>query len=29
MQNVKLIYNKEDAERAWGKLMDLYKEGLA
>jgi len=28
MQNGKPIYNKEDAERAWGKLMDLYKAGL-
>jgi carboxymethylenebutenolidase len=29
MQNGKPIYNQDDAERAWGKLMDLYKAGLA
>ena len=29
MQNGKPIYNKADAERAWGKLMALYKAGLA
>jgi carboxymethylenebutenolidase len=29
MQNGASIYNKADAERAWGKLMALYKMGLA
>ena len=29
MQNGAPIYNKADAERAWGKLLDLYKAGLA
>ena len=28
-QNGKPIYNKPDAERAWGKLVDLYKTALA
>jgi carboxymethylenebutenolidase len=28
-QNGAPIYNKEDAERAWGKLVALYKAGLA
>jgi hypothetical protein len=28
-QNGKPIYSKPDAERAWGKLMALYKAGLA
>jgi carboxymethylenebutenolidase len=28
-QNGKPIYNKEDAERAWGKLVALYKTALA
>ena len=28
-QNGKPIYNKPDAERAWGKLIDLYKATLA
>jgi carboxymethylenebutenolidase len=28
-QNGKPIYNKADAERAWGKLVALYKAGLA
>ena len=27
-QNGKPIYNKPDAERAWGKLLALYKAGL-
>ncbi len=29
MQNGAPIYNKPDAERAWGKLLALYKAGLA
>jgi carboxymethylenebutenolidase len=29
MQNGKPIYNKADAERAWGKLLALYKAALA
>jgi len=29
MQNGAPIYNKADAERAWGKLLALYKEGIA
>jgi carboxymethylenebutenolidase len=29
MQNGKPIYNKPDAERAWGKLLALYKAALA
>jgi carboxymethylenebutenolidase len=29
MQNGKPIYNKADAERAWAKLLALYKAGLA
>src|SRR5690242_9800421 len=29
MQNGKPIYNKPDAEKAWAKLMTLYKEALA
>ena len=28
-QNGKPIYNKPDAERAWGKLVALYKAALA
>ena len=28
-QNGKPIYNKPDAERAWGKLVALYKTALA
>ena len=28
-QNGKPIYSKPDAERAWGKLMELYKAALA
>jgi carboxymethylenebutenolidase len=29
LQNGKPIYSKPDAERAWGKLVELYKAGLA
>jgi hypothetical protein len=29
MQNGAPIYNKADAERAWGKLTALYKAALA
>jgi carboxymethylenebutenolidase len=29
MQNGKAIYNKDAAERAWGKLIALYKAALA
>jgi hypothetical protein len=29
LQNGQPIYNKADAERAWGKLVALYKAGLA
>jgi carboxymethylenebutenolidase len=29
MQGGKAIYNKADADRAWGKLVALYKAGLA
>ena len=29
MQNGAPIYSKPDAERAWGKLVALYKAGLA
>ena len=29
LQNGMPIYNKPDAERAWGKLLALYKQGLA
>jgi carboxymethylenebutenolidase len=28
LQNGKPIYSKPDAERAWGKLVALYKVGL-
>ena len=28
-QNGMPIYNKEEADRAWGKLLALYKAGLA
>ena len=29
LQNGKPIYSKPDAERAWGKLVELYKAGIA
>ena len=29
MQNGKPTYNKDDAEKAWAKLMALYKTALA
>ena len=29
LENGKPIYNKPDAERAWGKLVALYKAALA
>jgi hypothetical protein len=29
VQNGKPIYSRADAERAWGKLVALYKSGLA
>jgi hypothetical protein len=28
-QNGKPIYNQADADRAWGRLLDLYKTSLA
>jgi hypothetical protein len=29
MRDGKPLYNKPDAERAWSKLLDLYKSALA